>query len=131
MNFDKLEKKNILAHFSGELKKGQPRRVFNDQLIKELMEKKVMLSQAWSIKMEVPVDMSIDCDKAMSWVQSRIHNFVEAGFFHIGTEAAMQEKTIEGKKSVEPFWFIHVIHPEYKDPRECVKKCVPYEQNYE
>lgn len=131
MNFDKLEKKNILAHFSGELKKGQPRVVFNQPLIKELMDKKVTLSQAWSIKMEVPADMSVDCDKAMSWVESRIHNFVAEGFFHIGTEAAMQEATRDGKKSLEPFWFIHVIHPEYKDPRNSVKKCVPYEQNYE
>lgn len=126
MNFDKLEKKNILAHFSGELKKGQPRRVFNDKLIHELMEKKVMLSQAWSIKMEVPVDMSVDCDKAMAWVQTRIHRFVDKGYFHIGTEAALKETTTEGRKSVEPFWFIHVIHPEYKDPRELVQDCVDY-----
>lgn len=126
MNYDKIERKNLIAHFSGELKKGYPRVVFNNKLIHELMEKKVMVSQAWSIKMEVPVDMSVDCDKAMAWVQTRIYNFVEKGFYHLGTEAAMKDVKRDGKNCVEPFWFIHVIHPEYKNPIDLVEKCVDY-----
>ena len=127
MNHDKLERKNLLAHLEGELKKGFPRKVMNNDLMKEVAAK-TSLSQSWTIKMEVPVDMAIDCDKAMTWVQSRIFNFTNAGFYHLGTEAAVKEVSIDGKKQEIPFWFIHVIHPEYKDPRECVEKCVPYEQ---
>jgi len=126
MNHDKIERKNLLAHFSGELKKGQPRQVFNQKLIQELMERKLMMNQTWVIRMEVPSDMSIDCDRAMSWVETRVHDFVAKGFFHIGTEAALKEKSIEGRKSFEPFWFIHVILPDYKDPRDLVEKCYDY-----
>lgn len=125
MNHDKFERKNLIFHLEGQLKKGYPRQVMNHQLIKEVSEK-TMVSNAWLIKMEVPVDMAGDCSQAMSWVQSRIHNFIGAGFYHLGTEAAIKEVSIDGKKQEVPFWFIHVIHPEYKDPRDCVEKCVDY-----
>jgi hypothetical protein len=128
MNHDKLERKNIIFHLEGQLKKGFPRKVMNDQLIKEISEK-TAVSNAWIIKMEVPVDMSGDCNQAMNWIQSRIFNFIEKGFHHLGTEAAIKDVSIDGKKQEVPFWFIHVIHPEYKDPRECVTKCVSFEQS--
>lgn len=127
MNFDKFEKQNLLAHFSGELRKGYPRQVFDEKLIAELRADKVAVSQAWVIRIEVPVDMSIDCDHAMSWIQARVFNFVEAGFWHIGTQAAIQQTKVNGVPASEPFWFIHVIHPEYKDPRDVVKNCVHYQ----
>lgn len=128
MNHDKFEQKNMLAHLQGQLKKGEPRKVMNYDLIKHLsQEDKLSMTQVWTIKMEVPVMDAGDCDKAMSWIQTRIFNFTEAGFHHLGTEAAIKERSFEGGKRDEPFWFIHVIHPEYKDPREHVKKCVAYE----
>jgi len=130
MNHDKIEQKNLLAHFEGQLKKGQPRKVILWDVVREMtQEQKLSLAQMWTIKLEVPPMDAGDCDKAMSWVQTRIYNFVEAGFVHLGTEAAIKEVSCENGKRDEPFWFIHVIHPEYKDPRYIVKHCVHYSEN--
>jgi hypothetical protein len=128
MNYDKIELKNLAYHFDGQLKKGYPRQYVNHELMKELASEKVMLNQMWKIKLELPLDVSADCDRAMPWVQGKIHDFVEAGFFHLGTHAAVKEVTRDERKADEPFWFIDVIHPEYKDPRETVKKTIAYEQ---
>lgn len=129
MNYDKIEKKNTVANFSGELKKNYPRVSFNTKIINELIAKKIMLNQTWVIKMEVPLDMALSCDRAMGWIQNRVHKLVAKDFLHIGTEAAIKETTIEGKKCDQPFWFIHVIHPEYKNPINALDECVEYAQN--
>lgn len=128
MNYDKIERKNLAYHFEGQLKKGYPRQYVNYDLIKELSEQKVMVHQMWKIKLEVPLDLSFDCDQAMPWVQTKIFDFMQAGFYHLGTHAAVKEVTRDGRKADEPFWFIDVIHPEYKDPRETVKRTVNYDQ---
>lgn len=128
MNFDKIEKKNLSSHFFGPLRKGYPRQFRNAKLMQELMDSKLMLSQTWQIKLEVPLDLSFDCDQAMPWVQAKIFDFLEAGFHHLATYAFVQEVRRDGQERDELFWFIDVIHPEYKDPRECVKKTIAYEQ---
>lgn len=127
---DKLD--CVVPHLNGKLLRGFPRRVIVHQAIGELREKKIPLFNSWSIRFDVPMDMAIDCDEAMKWITNRLLDFKDAGFKCIEISAEIREvkrnRESKDEPTWEPFWSGMFVHPEGKDPRKVVQKCIHYSQ---
>lgn len=122
----------VVPHFNGQLVKGYPRHVVAQQTIDELRETKVSMLAAWSVRLQVPLDMACDCEKAFGWITNRLHEFRAQGFRVMEMSAEMrevkEERESKDEARWEPFWTAMVIHPERKDPRELIKDCLHYSQ---
>ena len=121
----------VIPHMNGQLTKGYPRKIVVQQNIDELREKGVSLLCAWSVRFEVPMDMSCDCDKTMAWLTNRFIEYKSAGFKLIELSAELREtKRDRDSKEVgtwEPYWTGMFVHPQRKDPRTVVKDCRHYQ----
>jgi hypothetical protein len=121
----------IIDHFNGKLAPHTVRRVTNKRMVHEMRNiMKLSPSQGWRIKMEVPVDMATDCDQSVSWINARLMELVGKGFLCFELEGFLSEVKFtkdQQKPDLIPFWFATVLHPQGKDPREALAKCVHYD----
>lgn len=120
-------KATIIDNFDGDLKPDTIRRKTNHRMIHEMRNVlKISPSTAWRIKMEVPVDIATNCNKAIGWCNDRLSNFIRKGFLCFEIEAYLAPtKLSKDQKDAEllPYWFAMVVHPEGRDPREAVERC--------
>jgi hypothetical protein len=122
----------VIGHFQGKLTKGYPRRVVVHKTIDELRAAKIPLFNAWSVRFDIPLDMAMDCEQAMRFIQNRLITFKDAGFKLIELSAEIRPTKLnrDSKDNAidEPFWSGMFVHRERKDPRKVVKNCLPYDK---
>lgn len=121
----------MIDHFNGKLTPHTIRRVINQRMVHEMRNVlKLSPSLGWKIKMEVPVDMATECEKSVSWINARLMELVSKGFLCFELEGYLSEVKFskdQQKADWMPFWFATILHPEGKDPREALSKCVHYD----
>lgn len=121
----------MIDHFNGKLTPHTIRRVTNQRMVHEMRNVlKLSPSLGWKIKMEVPVDMATECEKSVSWINARLMELVSKGFLCFELEGYLSEVKFskdQQKADWMPFWFATILHPDGKDPREALSKCVHYD----